>query len=405
MKKDILFILHYTQTPGEKGNGRFHYLAEKVDKKIADVEVVTTSFSHSKKKQKELPNEYTENSNYEFTMLYEPGYNKNVSIKRLFSHYVLGRNLKKYLKKRKKPDLIYCSIPSLDMAKIAAKYASDNKVHLILDIQDLWPEAFQMVFNIPVLSQLIYKPIKKTADNIYQSADNLIAVSETYLNRALEVSTKVKEGMVVFLGTDLNDFDCIFSENAFKRNNNDEIWIAYIGTLGHSYDLATVFDALEILKNKGIDNLKFIIMGDGPLKRDFEQYAAKKQINSMFMGRLPYDEMVGILGVCDIEIKQISKGKARSIINKHGDYAAAGLPVINTQESAEYRDLVAKYHMGFNCLNNDSNNLAKKLLILIQDDDIRDQMAKNSRELAEDKFDRSKTYEQIVELIEQIKPL
>ena len=43
--------------------------------------------------------------------------------------------------------------------------------------------------------------------------------------------------------------------------------------------------------------------------------------------------MVGMLGVCDIAVNSISKGAAQSIINKHGDYAAAGLPVVNTQES------------------------------------------------------------------------
>ena len=46
-------------------------------------------------------------------------------------------------------------------------------------------------------------------------------------------------------------------------------------TLGHSYDLTSVFDALEILKRKGYNNLKFIIMGDGPLKKKFEGYAIK----------------------------------------------------------------------------------------------------------------------------------
>jgi len=30
--KDLLFITHFTQVPGEQGNGRFNYIAEKINK-------------------------------------------------------------------------------------------------------------------------------------------------------------------------------------------------------------------------------------------------------------------------------------------------------------------------------------------------------------------------------------
>ncbi len=36
-------------------------------------------------------------------------------------------------------------MPSLDVAKVAAKYAKENNIRFIIDIQDLWPEAFRMV--------------------------------------------------------------------------------------------------------------------------------------------------------------------------------------------------------------------------------------------------------------------
>ena len=81
--------------------------------------------------------------------------------------------------------------------------------------------------------------------------------------------------------------------------------------------------------------------------------ALSNNINADFLGRLKYNEMCGILKKCDITVNPISHGAAQSIINKHADYATSGLPVINTQENQEYRDLVDKYQMGFNCRNND----------------------------------------------------
>lgn len=163
----------------------------------------------------------------------------------------MGCNLRKYLKQRKKPDIIYCAVPSLSVASVAAKYAKENNIRFIIDVQDLWPEAFKMVFNIPILSGLLFFPFeKKKANYIYSVADEIIAVSKTYANRALKVNNKVKDYHVVFLGTELLHFDKYASCGLNKPKN--EFWIVYVGTLGHSYDLISVINALKIVKSKGI---------------------------------------------------------------------------------------------------------------------------------------------------------
>lgn len=394
---DILIIAHFTQIPGETGNGRFHYIAEKIDKKNVTVEIVTTSFSHRTKCQRKVTKEQINNLCYKLTMLYEPGYRKNVSFKRFYSHYIMGKSFKKYLKNRKKPDIIYCAVPSLDAAIVAAKYAKENNIRFIIDIQDLWPEAFKMVFNFPVISDIIFYPFKRKADYIYKAADEIIAVSETYVNRALKVNKKCKKGNSVFLGTELNYFDKLAKENKLRHKPQDEIWLAYIGTLGYSYDLKCVIDALALLKDNF--NIKFIVMGSGPLSSKFKEYAKKRRIYADFMGRLSYGKMVGFLTACDIAVNPISRGAAQSIINKHADYAAAGLPVLNTQECGEYRNLISEYNAGLNCENNNSNDLAKKLEKLSKEKNLRITMGKNSRRLAEEKFDRDSTYPFIINKI------
>ncbi len=397
MAKDVLMIAHFCDDFDKRGNNRFNYLAELFADNGFQVELVTSDFSHSKKEKRASVN--NDDFIYKITYIEEPVYKKNVSLRRFYSHYIMARNLKKYLYQRKKPDVIYCAVPSLDVGKVAAAYAKKNNIKFIIDIQDLWPEAFKMVFKLPVINNIIFYPFKRTADYIYKSADEIVAVSQTYLDRGLKVNNKVKKGKVVFLGTDLERFDNAFLTNKYSNKPTDEIWIAYAGTLGHSYDLTCVFDAISQLKDKGIDNLKFIVLGDGPLKVKFEEYAKKKEVDAVFMGRMPYNEMVGILGVCDIAVNPISKGAAQSIINKHGDYAAAGLPVLNTQECLEYRNLVDSYKMGLNCNNNDSKDLADKLLMLIKDAKLRKEMGRNSRRLAEDRFDRKITYLNIIELL------
>lgn len=401
--KDILMITHFTQVPGEKGNGRFHYIAEKICKQnsSAMIEVVTSSFSHKTKLQRNFSKADLEGAPYKFTLVQEPGYKKNVSLQRFYSHYIFGKNLKKYLGERKKPDIVYCAVPSLDAAFTTAKYAKENNIKFIIDIQDLWPEAFQMVFNLPIIGDIVYLPMKKMADFIYSSADEVIAVSQTYTERALRVNQKCHQPYSVFLGTDLHFFDRLANENKLLNKPCEEVWLGYIGTLGHSYDIKGVIDALKILQDKGHKNIKFIVMGDGPLKSTFEKYARKKGVYAEFTGRLEYSKMVGILKSCDIAVNPISRGAAQSIINKHGDYAAAGLPVLNTQENPEYRNLVDEYYFGINCENNDEKDLAKKLLKLYDSQLLREKMGENSRKLAIEKFDRATTYNQIIELLSQ----
>lgn len=398
--KDILIIAHFCSDFDGKGNNRFNYLADLLTHYQCNVELVTTDFSHSKKKKREkvgidLP--------YRVTMIREPGYKKNVSIKRFYSHYIMGGNLKKYLLKRDKPDIIYCAVPSLDVAKVAAEYAKKNNIRFIIDIQDLWPEAFKMVFNLPVISNIVFYPMKKTADYIYEEADEIIAVSKTYSDRAIAVSKKCKNTHVIYLGTDLKEFDLLSKNNRIGNKPKEEIWLAYIGTLGYSYGITCVIDALSILKNKGISNIKFIVMGDGPLKSKFERYAKEKDVYCEFTGRLNYGKMAGVLSSCDIAVNPIRQGAAQSIINKHGDYAAAGLPVLNTQECLEYRNLVEEYNMGLNCENNNPNDLADKLLLLYNNERLRNIMGQNSRRLAEKKFDRGTTYIQIINIMLKLK--
>ena len=398
--KDVLIIAHFTRLPSKSGKSRFNYIAERVDKRNTTVEIVTTNFSHGTKTHRSVSNEEMNCIDYKLTMLYEPGYTKNISFKRLYSHYILGKNLEKYLKSRKKPDVIYCAVPSLDVAKVAAKYAEGNNIRFIIDIQDLWPEAFKMVFNVPLISDILFYPMKRQANYIYKTADEIVAVSQTYVDRALKNNKKCKSGNSVYLGTDLNNFDNLAKYNKFMDKPKDEIWLAYIGTLGHSYDLITVIDALKILKGEGIKNIKFIVMGDGPLKSKFEMYAKEKGISAQFTGKLNYEKMAGILSVCDIAINPIRKGSAGSIINKVGDYAAAGLPVINTQECKEYRDLITKYNAGFNCICENPEDIGKKLVTLIRNKNLREIMGKNNRKMAQEKFDRQRTYEKIFELLE-----
>jgi glycosyltransferase involved in cell wall biosynthesis len=266
----------------------------------------------------------------------------------------------------------------------------------------LWPEAFKMVFKIPVIKDILFAPMNKKANFIYSSADYIVGVSETNCNRAKAVN-ETAELKSVFLGTNLDIFDDNVKRNVTSRNDK-KLTIGYCGTLGHSYDLRCVFDALELVKNKNYNDIEFLVMGSGPLEQDFKQYCSDKKIDVQFLGRLPYEKMCGIISSCDICINPISKGSAASIINKHADYAASGHPVINTQESVEYRKLIEKYNCGINCECSNAQSVADAIMYLADNESVRKQMGDNARVMAEELFDRKNSYPEILKIINNIIP-
>ena len=112
--------------------------------------------------------------------------------------------------------------------------------------------------------------------------------------------------------------------------------------------------------------------------------------------------MIGKLCACHVAVNPIKRGETQIGINKVEDYAAASLPVLNTQESPEYQSLVEKYNIGFNCKPGNVKDLADKIELFYKDRKLARELGKNNRRLAEEKFDRRKTYKKIFDIIENI---
>ena len=182
--KTIYIIANFCRKFDGTINGRFLYLAEMLANRGFCVELITSDFSHGMKKFKEAPVDAYKSI---ITYVHEPGYQSNISFKRLYSHWKWGMNVGKYLNSHPVPDYIYCAIPSLTVALKAGKYARRHNVKFIEDVQDLWPEAFGLVIKNRFLRNVLLFPFKLYANRIYELADQVIAVSETYKNRAMSV--------------------------------------------------------------------------------------------------------------------------------------------------------------------------------------------------------------------------
>lgn len=399
MKKDILLIANYWHFEFEKKSSRYRTMADVLCDAGYDVEVVSSTFRHQTKTQRDLDYVKTIDSRYKMTLLEEPDYQKNISLQRIYSHHCFAKKVVKYLSTRKKPDLIIVSVPSLSVGSAVTKFAEANNIKVVIDIQDLWPETFRMAINIPVVSDILFAPLMAQANKIYSRADKVMAVSQTYVKRGLSKNHKDSQGLAVFIGTDSNLVAQAVAGKSVTKPQ-DEFWVGYIGALGNSYDIKLIIDAIKIMNNKGIDNIVFKVMGEGEFLEDFKKYAVEKGVNCQFTGFIEYGEMMVNLRACDVAVNPIVGQSVSSIINKVSDYAMAGVPVINTQISPEYRKLVEDYACGINCESGNAASVAEAIEKLYKDSALKIQMGENSSRLANEKFDRSITYKNIITLIE-----
>lgn len=402
MKKDIVMVLNYAPAPNiDKDNDRVLSIIDLLVSKGFDVELVTSDFSHGDKKPKDIAREDLDKLNYKYTMLHEPPYYKNVSIKRFLAHARLAKNVGKYLEKRKKPDLIFTVTTSTAVGYVAAKYAKKNDIPLVIDVQDLWPEAFKMIIPVKSIADVLFFREQQKANFIYRSADGIVGVSHEYVDRALKENNHINNGLSVYLGTSLDRFDSYAEQSSIVKPDS-EFWVVYIGTLGTSYNIKGIIDSFVELKKKGRNDIKLKVLGDGPLKNEFVEYAKDKAVECEFLGLMPYSEMVKYIVKCDIAVNPIVSTSAASIINKVADYAAAGLPVISTLRSKEYKDLLVYYNAGYSFDNNQHQEIAQAIEKLADDSELCKTMGEGSRKLAEELFDRKKTYPSIVDMIEKL---
>lgn len=91
----------------EKGYTRFRSVCEFLADAGYQVDLITTTFQHWEKAQRDL--EKIKNEKYKFGVkfIYEPGYKKNIDLRRIYSHRIAAKNLMNLLEKEGDYDLLY----------------------------------------------------------------------------------------------------------------------------------------------------------------------------------------------------------------------------------------------------------------------------------------------------------
>lgn len=402
--KKIAVISMGVKLDNEKGYSRFRYIGDFLSDAGYQVDLITTTFQHWEKAQRNLDEIKKEDYKFNLKFIYEPGYKKNIDLRRIRSHRIAAKNLRQLLEKEGDYDLIYCEIPPNDVALAAAEYAKEKGIPFVPDVNDLWPEAMRMVLDVPVISDVLFYPLLRDAEKVYALVSGIIGTSDEYRDRPLKNQKLDVPKKTVYVGNEIAEFDAgveVYSPQIPKEES--EFWVSYAGTIGTSYDIRTMVLAGKELLKRGRTRIKIKILGGGPLKEELESLAKEQNCTNVeFVGYAPYPKMAAYLAKSDILVNSFVKKAPQSIVTKIGDYLAAGKPMINTCMSPEFRNKVEHDGFGINIMPEDVKILADAIEKLYEDEPARAKMGKKARLIAEAQFDRPQSYKKMIELIEEL---
>ena len=77
---------------------------------------------------------------------------------RIWAHHVVSKRVVSFFDEHHAYDLVYCQIPPNDVAREIGKCAHKYGIPFVVDVNDLWPEAFRVALDVPVLSDIFFAP-------------------------------------------------------------------------------------------------------------------------------------------------------------------------------------------------------------------------------------------------------
>lgn len=287
----------------------------------------TSDFSHATKRKRALVRQ--QDDGFAVRLVPSMPYPANVCLRRLASHWLLARSWKRMAEREaEKPDVIVASTPPLSLCHAALRFAKRHKAFFVADIMDAWPETFERIAP----SWLLF-PMRRIARSIYTQADAISTVASRYSDLATGYGTKAP------LHCCNHGIEMKEDGSGQRTEKGDGLRLVYVGSMGMSYDLETVIDAVRQMEETTLN-----IAGGGPKEAALrERTSGCTRIS--FHGYLGDEELRALLESSSIGIIPMFPNSCVGIPYKLADYAASGLKIVESL-GGETGELVAKYHAG-----------------------------------------------------------
>lgn len=368
---NIWIFNHYAYPPDLPGGTRHYDLGQELAKRGHQVAIFASSFHHYLHLEVRLqPKEdwkIEDVNGVKFVWVRTPPYQRNNRrrvqnmIAFALRSWQLGHKLHKLAPEIGDPNIVIGSSPHLLTPLAAYAIAQHYRVPFVMEVRDLWP---QTIIDMGELSarRPITKALQMLERFLYQRAEKII----TLLPLAHEYITAcgVPRDKIVWIpnGVDLARFQGLepqdSAENSFK--------VMYLGAHGQANALDVFIQAAKAVQDRGVHEIKFVLVGDGPEKPRLITLAKEFGLRNVeFRPPVPKNEVPHILSSANATVfilHDIPLYKYGISLNKLFDYLAAGKPLVLAGSPSN--DLVNGASCGLTVPPRNSDALAEAIITL-----------------------------------------
>lgn len=290
------------------------------------------------------------------------------SIKRILSWIHFEWNLFFLAKKNlPKPNAIIVSSLSLLTILNGIYLKKKYKCKLIFEIRDIWPLTLTEEGGFSLKNPLvrILGWIEKLG---YKKSDLIIGTMPNLGEHVKKVLGYNKQTECIPMGiTSIGEYDSQHINEIPNINiPKDKFIILYAGTIGITNALEVFFETIQSLQNN--KNIHFVILGDGPLKTDFE--TKYQHCNNLtFIPKVDKTQVQSILQQADLLYLSVFPSKVWDYgqsLNKVVDYMLSGKPILASYSG--YPSMINEAECGFFIPAGNKEALESKVLEIIQMD-------------------------------------
>ena len=328
---------------------------------------------------------------------------KNKMAKYLFFHPL---NISKvvYEATKIKPDIIINHNSIAGWAGLLTKKVTDCLN--VIDMTDLLFEYLPSYQEIPWLHHL-QKIGEQIENRVIKEADKIITISNAMKNILIQRGAKQENINVVYDGVRTDVFKPRKEEAMILRQNHAakaEHVVMFHGVIDPQDQPEIIVDAAKIVL-KDQPHTMFWLIGDGaaiPSLRE-KARAASIERHFFFSGWIPFEDMPSYISACDVGLVILPDTiSARIRVTlKSFEYWACEKPIVVSALPA-LKEIVEEGRTGIFYKPGDPEDLAEKILILLDEKLLIRRMGRAGRELVEKEYSWSKLADEFVTICENM---
>jgi len=270
---------------------------------------------------------------------------------------------------------------------LAANYAA-KKLGLksIYEVRGLW-EITRISRQPEWKNSEYYNMIKKLETQAASEADIVITITYALKKELVKRGVLAEKIFVLPNGVDSSSFVPIQKDISLMESlgiKENEVVIGYIGSIVEYEGIDLLIESLALLKEKNLD-FKFLLVGDGRyfdvIKNKIQEFHLEDNI--IVTGRVPHDEVekyYSLIEIAPLPRKAVPVSEIVSPL-KPFEAMATGKIVLGSSVEA-IAEIIQDGYNGMLFEKDNVNDLADKLELLIQNENLRKEISKNAREWA-----------------------